>query len=201
MSRVCLVCLVALMGLVGLVRLVRSMALVRRVCLVGGMLRVRGMALVGCMCLVGRQRLLVLLLLLMLLVVMREYRIVLDGLAHRVREEHRGRVGLLHLPRGSGALARNAEGIGNVGVGRPSRAIGNLPVERARRGEEVLRVCCLGRLVRCVGLGLVRRGGVRSRRLFVRLAGVGRREGDVAAEAGLGEVEARMAVGAGRAQS
>lgn len=175
--------------------LVRLVCLVGRKRLMGRVLRVRSVTLMARVRLVSREGL-------MLLMLVGEDRVVLNGLAQAVLEDHRRRVGLLQLlPRRSSALTRNIEGVGDVGVGSPGRAIGHGAVEGGRRGEQVLRIRCLGRLLGSVRLRLVGRRGMRSRRLFVWLAGVRRRKAHIASKAGLGEVQARVAVGPRRPQS
>lgn len=57
----------------------------------------------------------------------------------------------------------------------------------------MLGIGALGRLLRRVCLGLVRRGGMRSGRLFVRLVRVWWWEAGAASEVGLGEVQPRRA--------
>lgn len=133
------------------------------------------------------------------MVLVREDRVVCDGLAHRRREEHgrRVRLGLHLLPRRSGALL-SRQGIGDVDVGRARRGIGDACVDRRRRVEEVLRVA-LRRLLRRICLRLVWRGRLRRRRLFVGLVRVGGSEAGVASEGRLGETQA-VGIGPGLAQ-
>lgn len=133
------------------------------------------------------------------MVLVREDRVVCDGLAHRRREEHgrRVRLGLHLLPRRSGALL-SRQGIGDVDVGRARRGIGDACVDRRRRVEEVLRVA-LRRLLRRIGLRLVWRGRLRRRRLFVGLVRVGgSKAGAASAEGRLGEQA--VGIGPGLAQ-
>jgi hypothetical protein len=151
--------------------------------------------------LLGRVLLMLLRVMLLVLLMMREDGVVGDGLAHGGREEHRRRVGLglYLLARGRGALSRHVEGAGDMDVGGARRGIGDGRVDGGGGVEEVLRVG-LGRLLRRVGLRLVGRGGLGSRRLLVGLGGVGGRKGGAASEARLGETQA-VGIGPGRAQA
>lgn len=113
----------------------------------------------------------------MLLVLsMRQNRIMLDRLAHGSGKHHGRRVLLrLHLlARRRAALALDAERIGDVGVWRTRRAIGDISVYGVWRGKEMLRIGALG-LLRRVSLGLIWRRGVRSGRLLVLLVRVAAR--------------------------
>ena len=133
------------------------------------------------------QMLMVHLLLLLLLVMVH---LIRNHLAQR-REHH------LRTWRRNGAciwdVERVCDGTGHVRLRGSRGAIRDIAIDRRRVREEVLRIRAGWRLLRRVGLSLVRRRGVRSRRLLVRLVGVRRRVG-VTAQASLWEVEGSVGV-------
>jgi hypothetical protein len=203
-----LMSLVTLMALVDWMRL-----LVRRMSGMRLMLRVLLMRLMARMRLVRG---------VLLMLRMREYRIMLNRLAHRTGEHHWRRILLwLHLlPRRRAALALlllllllmlllllllmlllDAKRIGDVWIRRTRRAIGNISVYRVRRRKEMLRIGTLG-LLRRIGLGLIRRRGVRSGRLLVLLVWVtARLEAVVSTQTSLRKIQGSVRVGARRPQS
>ena len=151
---------------------------------------------------------------------------MLNRLAHGTRKHHRRRVLLrLHLlPWRRAALALllllllllrllrllllvllvlllDTERIGDVWIRRSRRAIGDISVYRVRRRKEMLRISTL-RLLRRIGLGLIRRRGMRSGRLLVLLVWVtARLEATVSAQTSLRKIQGGVRVGARRPQS
>lgn len=201
-SRVSLMRLMRLMGLMGLLLLVMCLLLsVVLMLLLVRLLRLLLLLLAWMpgMRLVGGMRLLLVLLVLRVLRV-REDVVVLNGLVDAAGEHHGGRVrlGLHLLPRRRGALSLDVDGIGDVVVWSSRRLVA--AAVDGRLGEEMLRVGALRRLLlRRIGLGLVGRRGMGGGRLLVCLVLIRVRgcEAGIAAEAGLGEVQAGVRVGAG----
>lgn len=168
--------LLRLVGGMALRRLMGGMSLVARVCrMLESLVRlVRLMGLVWLVALVGHDALAV------------------HRLGHLLLAVHHGR---RLLPRRSSPLPRLDDGARDVALGPASRRVGDIAVH-AGLVEEVMLVRRLGRLLRGVGLLLVRRRRVRDGRSLVLGGGVVWLERGVPSDANLGrEGQARMGGG------
>lgn len=169
--------LLRLVGGMALGRLVGGMGLlVARVCrMLESLVRlVRLMGLVWLVALVGHDALAV------------------HRLGHLLLAVHHGR---RLLARRSSPLPRLDDGAGDVALGPASRRVGDIAVD-AGLVEEVMGVRRLGRLLRGVGLLLIRRRRVRDGGSLVLGGGVVRLEGGAPSDANLGrEGQARMGGG------
>lgn len=132
---------------------------------------------------------------------------MLHRLAHGTRKHHGWRVWLRRhmLPRRRRcpSLLHIESTWRNMWILSSRRmAVGNVRIHR--RGKEVRRICAR-RLLRSVLLRLVRRGGMRGRRLLVwlvlMLAGMGGSKGRGSPKTSLREIHSRMGIRARRSQA
>lgn len=182
-------CLVGLVSCRGrrlvLLRLVRGMALRR---LVGGM----GLVARVCRMLECLVRLVRLMGLMWLVALVGHDALAVHRLGHLLLAVHHGR---RLLPRRGSPLPRLDDGAGDMTLRPATRRVGDIAVH-AGLVEEVMGVSRLGRLLRGVGLLLVRRRRVRNGRSLVLGGGVVWLEGGASSDANLGrEGQARMGGG------